>query len=93
MSYRIFKAPSFNKAAKKVLKKHPHLKAEIQNRVAILSENPSHPKLKTHKLKGELKAYWSFSIEYDMRILFQYIEHEGDRAILLCTIGNHDDVY
>ena len=93
MSYRILKTPSFNKSAKKVLKKHPHLKAEIQQRVAILAENPLHPKLKTHKLKGSLKEFWSFSIEYDMRILFQYVEHEGDQAILLNTIGNHDDVY
>jgi len=93
VSYRILKASSFNNSAKKVLRKHPNLKEEIQQRVAILREDPSHPKLKTHKLRGELKDFWSFSIEYDLRVLFQYIEHEGEKAILLCTIGSHDEVY
>ena len=30
---------------------------------------------------------------YDLRIIFKFVEHEGVQAILLETIGTHDEVY
>ncbi|CUR32545.1 conserved hypothetical protein [Planktothrix tepida PCC 9214] len=31
--------------------------------------NPYDPSLKTHKLSGKLKEFWSFIIDYDARVL------------------------
>jgi mRNA-degrading endonuclease YafQ of YafQ-DinJ toxin-antitoxin module len=51
------------------------------------------PRLKTHKLKGELKGSWGCTAGYDLRIVFKFVEYEGAEAILLLTIGTHEEVY
>ncbi|MBI4234925.1 type II toxin-antitoxin system RelE/ParE family toxin [Candidatus Peregrinibacteria bacterium] len=42
--------------------------------------------LKTHKLKGGLTNYWSFSINYSYRILFEFSE-KNDAGFI--DIGTH----
>ena len=49
--------------------------------------------LKTHKLKGELAGSWACSAGYDLRLIFEFVQHEGAEAILLQNIGTHDEVY
>ncbi len=51
--------------------------------------DPQDPLLHTHKLKGELEAYWAFSVDDDLRVLFRW---EGDEAFLV-HLGSHDEVY
>ncbi len=51
--------------------------------------DPQDPLLHTHKLKGELGAYWAFSVDGDLRVLFRW---EGDEAFLV-LLGSHDGVY
>ncbi len=45
--------------------------------------------LRTHELKGDLDAYWAFSVDGDLRVLFRWA---GDEAFLL-NLGTHDEVY
>ncbi len=59
----------------------------------LMSEDVIHPSLRTHKLKGDLDACWSSSAGYDLRIIFEFIEQEGSEALLLLTVGPHDEVY
>lgn len=60
----------------------------------ILSEDPFHPSLKTHKLKGNLSNIWACSIDYKYRILLKFVkDSHNQEAILLIHIGDHDDVY
>ena len=49
--------------------------------------NPFDPKLKTHKLHGTMKEYWAFSISYDYRIGFTFVD--GD-LVRFHAIGSHD---
>ena len=49
--------------------------------------------LKTHKLKGELTGSWACSAGYDLRLIFEFVQHAGAEAILLQNIGTHDEVY
>ena len=51
--------------------------------------DPLDPLLRTHKLKGELEAYWAFSVDDDLRVLFRW---NGDEAFLV-NLGTHDQVY
>ena len=51
--------------------------------------DPGDPLLRVHKLKGDLREYWSFSVDDDLRVLFRW---EGDVAFLV-NIGSHDEVY
>ena len=38
--------------------------------------NPHDPRLKTHKLSGKLSELWSFSVDYDLRVIFHFVtEH------------------
>ena len=53
----------------------------------------SDARLKTHKLKGQLKASLACSAGHDCRIVFSIVQHEGKDAILLETVGTHDEVY
>ena len=50
---------------------------------------PQDPLLRTHKLKGELEAYWAFSVDDDLRVVFRW---EGEEAFLV-NLGSHDEVY
>jgi mRNA-degrading endonuclease YafQ of YafQ-DinJ toxin-antitoxin module len=50
---------------------------------------PLDPLLRTHKLKGELEAYWAFSVDDNLRVVFRW---EGEEAFLV-NLGSHDEVY
>jgi mRNA-degrading endonuclease YafQ of YafQ-DinJ toxin-antitoxin module len=58
-----------------------------------LTEDAFHPGLRTHKLKGEFEGRWACSAGYDLRIIFSFVKHEEEEAILLETLGTHDEVY
>lgn len=51
--------------------------------------DPKDPLLRTHKLRGDLEAYWAFSVDDDLRVLFRW---QGDEAFLV-NLGSHDEVY
>lgn len=46
--------------------------------------------LRTHRLSGKLKELWSFSVEYDVRVIFFF---EGKDKAVFVDIGSHDEVY
>jgi mRNA interferase YafQ len=61
--------------------------------IAQIEADPHHPSLRTHKLKGELAGSMACSAGYDLRIIFRFVRYRGQPAILLETIGTHDEVY
>ncbi len=89
----LLKSSSFIRSAKRTVKKDPRLVQDIQSALELLSEDTFHPRLKTHKLKGNLAGAWACSVGYDLRIVFEFVQHEGAEAILLETIGTHNEVY
>ena len=58
----------------------------------IFIANPFHPQLLTHKLSGNLKGLWSFSVEYDLRVVFYFTKDKPQKAVFV-DIGNHNEVY
>ncbi len=64
----------------------PSLQEEAAEKIAVFKRNPQHTSLKAHKLKGKLKGYWSFSVNYKYRIVY---EHESKNAVALVKIGDH----
>ena len=93
MKRTLIRSSAFVRAAKHLLKKHPHLVNDLQTALILLAEDAFHPKLKTHKLKGNLVGSWACSGGYDLRIIFEFVQFEGLEAILLQTVGTHDEVY
>ena len=51
--------------------------------------DPQDPLLRTHKLKGDLSAYWAFNVDDDLRVLFRWNRDEA----FLVNLGSHDEVY
>ncbi len=81
---KIYPTSRFRKSYRKLplsIKK----KAERREKIFVFS--PFEPSLKTHKLKGELKNYWAYSVDDDYRILFKFTN--GDRVIYF-DIGTHE---
>lgn len=44
-------------------------------------------RLRTHKLKGNLLAYWAYSINRDYRVLFRFL---GPSEVLYYDVGTHE---
>lgn len=65
----------------------PKTKKEIVKRIDIFLENPYSPALKTHKLTGKLKDYWSFSASFQLRILFRFLR---ENIVEFIDIGTHE---
>ncbi|PIR75828.1 MAG: type II toxin-antitoxin system mRNA interferase toxin, RelE/StbE family [Candidatus Magasanikbacteria bacterium CG_4_9_14_0_2_um_filter_42_11] len=81
---KIIYAPTFVRKYKRL---PPELREEAKEKISLFTEDPNHPFLKLHKLKGNLKNRWSFSINYQYRIVCRYTQN-GDVEFL--TIGDHD---
>jgi len=89
----LVRSTAFIRAARRYLKKHPPTADDLEATLLLLSEDAFQPRLKTHKLRGDLSGVWACSAGYDVRILFEFGQHEGTEAILLLTMGTHDEVY
>ncbi|EAM48040.1 hypothetical protein CwatDRAFT_0701 [Crocosphaera watsonii WH 8501] len=78
-----------------MIRKNPAFRPLIEKTVRQLAEDPFHPSLRTHKLKGDLSNVWSCSIDYSNRVLFEFIEdpEQQKQAISLLNLGSHDEVY
>ncbi|MCK6462717.1 MAG: type II toxin-antitoxin system mRNA interferase toxin, RelE/StbE family [Candidatus Pacebacteria bacterium] len=81
---KIIYLPRFSREYKK-------LPADVQDlaerKEKVFRKDPFDPKLKTHKLHGELIGFWSFSINYDYRIIFEFL---NKNTVRFYSIGNHD---
>ncbi len=93
MNRLLLRSTAFVRAARRLLKKHPQVAGALQNALNLLAEDAFNPQLKTHKLQGELAGSWSCTAGYDLRIVFEFVHQDGAEAILLQSIGTHDEVY
>lgn len=84
----------FSKAFKRALKRKVKGSAELEDKfwkkLAIFIEDPFDTSLRTHKLTGKLKNLWSFSVDYDFRVIFYFAK---ENRVVLVDIGKHDEVY
>lgn len=82
--YKIQYSTQFEKSLKKIPKQIAQL---LNRKQAIFSLNPFDKLLRTHRLQGELHEYFSFSVNYEYRVLFRI---EDKKIILLLDIGTHE---
>lgn len=92
---QILLASSFKRAFKRLIRRQPNLQARVEDRLRLLAENPFFPVLQSHRLKGKLSGAWACSVEYDCRMVFNFVENPETEEddILLIDIGSHDEVY
>ena len=54
---------------------------------SLFREDAFHPLLRTHKLSGEFKDYWAYSVNQQYRVLFYFID---DHTVAYINIGTHE---
>ena len=91
MNYKIIYTDSYINKAKRFVKKHPELITQYEKTLKILENNPNHPSLRLHRLKGKLKDLHSISINISYRITLEF--YLKDKEIVLVNVGHHDEVY
>jgi addiction module RelE/StbE family toxin len=57
---------SFKRAYKKRIKGQKEKEEAFFKKMEIFIDEPYHQQLRTHKLSGQLKDLWSFSIDYNI---------------------------
>lgn len=81
---------SFKRAYKKRVAGNKKIEARFWERLESFKNDPFDGMLRTHKLSGKLKDLWSFSIEYDLRVIFYFVDA---RQAVFVDIGTHAEVY
>lgn len=78
----IYYTPEFRRLWRKVPE---NIKKKAATKEKIFRKNPFSPPLRTHKLKGILEGFYSFSIDCHFRIVF----HFQDKDIYFDSVGTH----
>ncbi|KPJ56783.1 hypothetical protein AMJ49_03875 [Parcubacteria bacterium DG_74_2] len=81
---KIHYTPDFKKSYERLPK---NTRKIVDRKDALFRENPFHPSLNTHKLKGPLKDLWSFYITISYRILFEFLNRN---EVIFYDVGTHD---
>lgn len=88
--YILFDRPFERKLKKFTAQLSEDQRIKLRQKLKIFKEDIFDERLKTHKLKGNLRDYYAFSITYSDRIVFKLLEDEG---IYFIEIGSHDICY
>lgn len=75
-----------SKFAKEYKKLPLKVKRSAEKKEKLFRKDPFEPSLKTHKLTGKLKDYYSFSIDYQYRIIFEIIRKD---ITWFLSVGTH----
>lgn len=84
MELDIVYAPMFIRQWKSLPKE---LQDEAIEKIELFKHQENHKLLKVHKLNGQLSGFYSFSVNYKFRIVFEYGERD---TVFLLKIGSHD---
>jgi len=78
---------TFLKSAKKLPVRQQDKLADL---LQLLCENPFYPNLHTKQLSGELVGFYSFRINREWRVIFQFINIYKVKLVL---VGHRRDIY
>ncbi|MFH1392255.1 MAG: type II toxin-antitoxin system mRNA interferase toxin, RelE/StbE family [bacterium] len=81
---QIIYSPKFDREYKKLPNK---IKDIAEKQEKVFRKDPFDARLKTHKLHGKLRDFYSFSIGYKYRIIFEFDDNKS--TIYFHAIGTH----
>ena len=82
---------TFERTARKFLRRHPDLAGLLEDVLHQLESDPNAPKLRLHRLSGKDSDKHAVSLTYSYRIVL-ILKLTADEIILL-DVGLHDEVY
>ena len=80
----VFYTPRFLRMYRKL---EPALKEEVREKIELFKNKDQHKQLKVHKLKGTFRNTYGFSVNYQVRVLFEYL---SDEKVAFLVVGDHD---
>jgi mRNA-degrading endonuclease YafQ of YafQ-DinJ toxin-antitoxin module len=89
--YRLVWTATFERTARKFLRRHPELVGLFEDVLLQLESDPHVPRLRLHRLKGEHHDKHAVSLTYSYRIVL-ILQLTAEQIVLL-DVGSHDEVY
>lgn len=86
---KIFFTTRFRRSYKRLVSKSDKLRVLVKKHITIFGKDPKENSLKNHALKGKFKGYSSFSIGYDLRVIYR----KEKSTYIFFDIGTHKNVY
>lgn len=65
-------------------------KKKTQERLLLFIQNPYHPLLNNHPLKGKYLDYRSINITGDLRAIYKFV---SDNEVIFVAIDSHSNLY
>jgi len=62
------------------------IQIKAKRKIKLFNENCFHNSLDTHKLKGIIRDFWSFSIDNDYRVIFRFLPNQ---EVIYYRMGLH----
>jgi addiction module RelE/StbE family toxin len=92
---RIIWSTAFVRGVKRAVKRRATLRRVFELTLILLAQDTFAPSLETPTLTGKFSGFWACSVGYDLRIVFDFVQIEGQQqaGIKLLEIGTHDEVY
>ena len=81
---------SFKRSYRRKISGNQERQKRFKQKLVLFQNNPFESSLRTHKLSGKLQELWSFSVEYDLRIVFYFVD---ENKVVFVDIGSHDEIY
>ncbi len=75
---------------KKFAKLTRQVQLQAKERIILFAQDRAHPLLRDHTLHGEMKEFRSFSVNGDVRIVY---EKTTKTTVRFLDIGTHSDIY
>ena len=63
------------------------LQEEVKEKINLFKDISNHKSLNVHKLKGDMNHQHSFSVNYKIRIVFEYASSKKEAVLLV--VGDH----
>lgn len=71
----------------------PEVKKAFRETLTLFLEDPDHPSLRNHALKGKLAGYRSINVTQDYRVVFKETQAGERKVITFHMIGTHEELY
>jgi mRNA-degrading endonuclease YafQ of YafQ-DinJ toxin-antitoxin module len=81
---QIIYSPKFSRQYKKLSEE---IRRRAKEKEVIFRIDPADNRLKTHKLNGKLSDFWAFSVDYRIRIMFEF---QDQNTVIFHDIDDHD---
>jgi addiction module RelE/StbE family toxin len=82
---------AFTRKCPKLLRRNRDIEDALAATLTLLAQDPHHPHLKLHPLRGDLQGLWAVRVTYSLRLVL--ILKEPEQEVVLLALGSHDEAY